>query len=73
MNTQSIKEDKSLETERWGILNPYGDLWTPNTFDTEWKAWAHLDGFLRSLKQKEVEPASFKVVRVIVTVRISYR
>jgi hypothetical protein len=53
---------------RWGILNPWGDLWSPETFQTEKQARAYADREVARLPGSD--PAKFKPVRVRVTVSV---
>lgn len=48
--------------DRFGIVNPYGDLWSLETFDREDDAWAHLRDFYKNMGQSQ--PPDFKVERV---------
>lgn len=50
-----------------GILNPYGDLWTPEFFSTEAQAREHLESFWAKTPEKN---DGFKVVPVRVTVSV---
>lgn len=54
-------------TSRFGILNPYGDIWSPETFDTEAEAMAYVEQFWRDTKGV-TDLSRFKPVRVRVTV-----
>jgi len=64
--------------DRFGILNPFGDLWTPETFATPKAAADYLFAFWRGGGFGEAyrEPrqiGKFKVVPVKVTVSVSSR
>lgn len=50
---------------RFGILNPYGQIWTHNTFDSEADAKGYLERFWE--KTPDNLPG-FKVIKVVVTI-----
>lgn len=50
-----------------GILNPYGDLWTYETFDTEAEARAYIAAFWRGMPG-EAGLERFTVIPVKITV-----
>lgn len=63
------KKPRGTYGEAWGILNPYGDIWTTTTFETEDAAsayvrhfWANFPGGARQ------NPHLFQPVRVKVHV-----
>jgi hypothetical protein len=58
---------KPARGEAWGILNPYGDVWTYDTFQTERAARDHLMAFWRNFTAPP-DTSEFKIVRVRVTV-----
>ena len=41
------KKPKTASNTGYGILNPYGDMWTSEIFDTPGKARGHLERFWR--------------------------
>lgn len=54
---------------RYGILNPYGDLWTPETFTTVMGAKNYATKYWRDFPGKtKVNPSEFLIVEVAVTV-----
>lgn len=61
------KKPKPYRRERLGIINPYGDIWTSETFDTEQAARKYIADFWRGL-QGEADIDQFKVVPVVVRV-----
>lgn len=54
-------------TTRFGIINPYGGIWSPETFGTKDAAWEHLRTFWRGTKM-ENELDGFTVEHVKITV-----
>lgn len=62
------KRPKPKRVQRFGILNPYGDLWTHSTFETEHAAQMHVVIFWRG--DKNVDVSKFRVVPVRVTVSV---
>jgi len=44
---------KSAYRDGWGILNRFGDLWTPHVFDTEAKAQAHFEKYWREFPKSD--------------------
>lgn len=52
---------------RFGILNPWGQVWSVNTFDTSEEASRYLARFWGDQKNA-VDLAKFKVSRVTVTI-----
>lgn len=44
------RKPRTASRDGFGILNPYGDFWGPNLFDTEADAKAHFDAFWRGVK-----------------------
>lgn len=54
--------------ETWGILNPYGDIWSTSTFETPEDAKRHLAKFWDGIVVKGVDLTAFKVIRVRVRV-----
>jgi hypothetical protein len=57
--------DLIRKVERFGIINPYGGIWTPNTFDTPEDAARYVSNYWKSDAEKI---KGFKVVLVSVTV-----
>lgn len=52
-------------TKRFGILNPSGDMWTVNTFETSNAAQRHLEAFFG---KPHIGLKKFKIIPVRVTV-----
>lgn len=54
----------------FGILNPYGDVWTAEWFDDEEGARKHVTDFWKQtgFEKAKVDPSTFKVVPVQVTI-----
>lgn len=50
---------------RWGIINPFGGVWTPETFPTEKDAWDHLRRFWEP-NAKDLDTFSVEQVRITV-------
>lgn len=59
------KKPRPYEMSRFGILNPYGDIWTPDTFDSPEEAEEHVAEFFKGI---ETDLTMFKVIPVNVTV-----
>lgn len=62
----SKKKPAPYRMERFGVLNPYGDVWSPETFDTPEEAERHVREFWKDQKGKDL--SIFKIVPVGVTV-----
>jgi hypothetical protein len=63
---------KGTKGEAWGILNPYGDIWTTRTFETEQDARDHVAAFWSDLDGgTERDLRKFKPVRVNVHVTVA--
>lgn len=45
---------KPAEGEAWGILNPYGDLWTHRTFASEKAAAQYVRDFWRGISVEKI-------------------
>jgi hypothetical protein len=66
---QSKKKAKPYRTQsRYGILNPSGDIWSPETFDHAEAAKAYLKRFWSDFPKEYRDVSRFKIVRVRVTV-----
>lgn len=61
------KPARSTGCTVFGILNPYGDLWTWQTFGSEEEARAHVRDFWRGM-QGEANTDQFTIIPVKVTV-----
>lgn len=59
---------KSKRCERWGILNRYGDLWTPSPFETKDGAQRYLEDYWRNFPGGPHSTRQFRIVPVRVTV-----
>lgn len=56
----------------WGILNPYGDLWTHNTFQTEAEAAEYIRSFWKDWPGGA--PSNLSAFRAVpVKVTVSYK
>lgn len=64
------KKPKPATGEAWGILNPYGDLWTRKTFDTEEAARQHVRAWWSWNPEAGGDLSKFKPVRVKVRVTV---
>jgi hypothetical protein len=62
------RKSKSRRCERHGILNRYGDLWTPSPFETEKEARQYLEAYWRNFPGGPHSTRHFKIVPVRVTV-----
>lgn len=60
------KRAKPARREMFGILNPYGDIWSTSTFETEAHARKFISDFWRN--SKDIDLSQFKVIRVRVVV-----
>lgn len=60
------KRVKPARRDLFGILNPFGDVWTTDTFETKAQATRYVADFWRTTK--DIDLAQFKVIRVRVTV-----
>ena len=67
MKTRRAKPARSTGCEVFGILNPYGNIWTWETFHTEAAAQKHLSDFWKGLEDR-TDLGRFKIIRVKVTV-----
>lgn len=65
-----VKRPKPARGKSFGILNPYGDLWTYDHFRTEQEAHEHIRTFWRSFPGPARDTSRFKVVPVRVTVSV---
>jgi hypothetical protein len=50
----------------WGIINPYGDPWSPTVFQTKEQAFSYLRAFWPSKTDSEL--SAFKIEQVKVTI-----
>lgn len=58
--------------EAWGIMNPYGDIWTTRTFETKADAVQHVKDFWTKLEGGASRDLSlFRPVRVKVHVTLA--
>lgn len=65
------KKPKGARGTAWGILNPWGDVWTHNTFTTSMAASAHIDEFWDQPGFGPTDRSKFRVVPVEVQVTYS--
>lgn len=56
------KKPRGTSREAWGILNPYGDVWTTDVFETPEGAWLHIEDFWHGTPDYDVN--RYRVVRV---------
>jgi len=61
-----MKNPNAYVLRGWGIVNPYGGIWTHEIFATEDDARRHLEEFGKSMKPWN--PKGFRFVRVKLTV-----
>lgn len=59
--------DGTVRAEAWGILNPYGTLWTHQTFLTEQDARDYVAQWWKGM-ESDGDLSRFRPVRVHVTV-----
>lgn len=64
------RRGKPARGKAFGILNPWGDVWTHETFDTEERAAHYVVRFWRDFPGVKRDTSQFKVVPVKVTVSI---
>lgn len=62
------KKPKPARGKAFGILNPYGDLWTYEHFPNEASARAYVREFWATVPDHNQDLSKFKVVPVRVTV-----
>jgi hypothetical protein len=67
LSTSLEKLPTPYEYEAFGILNPHGDIWTPEWFHTEREALAHVRRFFHGFNGKPWK--KFKAVPVAITIR----
>lgn len=68
MKKPITRKPKGRSDQQWGILNPYGDLWTYETFATPEAAREHVADFWSEMKTIETDISRFRIVRVNVRV-----
>jgi hypothetical protein len=56
------KKPKTASREGYGILNPYGDMWSSNVFDTMDEASEYLRNFWRKSKPG-ADLSAYKIVK----------
>jgi hypothetical protein len=56
------KRPKSTSLGGYGIVNPYGDMWTVEVFPTEKQARDHLERFWASGEHGTTDLSRFKIV-----------
>jgi hypothetical protein len=64
--SDAVKSPKPYEWQAFGILNPYGDLWTPEFFEDPEDAFEHMKVFWGPTYEDKAR--GFKVVPVDVMV-----
>lgn len=55
------KRPKTSSTVGYGIINPYGDMWTSEVFDTPGQAKGHLERFWQNINGTDL--TKFRIVR----------
>lgn len=65
------RRPKGTKVERWGILNPYGDLWTHETFESADQARRYVHRFWQGLNGAGGDLRRFRPIRVKVHVTAS--
>lgn len=68
VRSRKPKRARPAHGEALGILNPYGDIWTHETFRSEFAAKAYVRAFWATIQGHGVDVDKFTVVRVKVTV-----
>jgi hypothetical protein len=68
---EALTAEPHAEGEAWGILNPYGRLWTHNTFPSEDAARRHVEAFWRGNPNAGDYVRGLKPVRVNVRVTLA--
>jgi hypothetical protein len=67
---EALTAEPHAEGEAWGILNPYGELWTHDTFQSEDAARRDVEAFWRG-NPNAGDLSGFKPVRVNVRVTLA--
>lgn len=67
MARKAKKTPAPYSMERYGILNHFGDVWTPDTFGSVEEALRHIDNYQRRYSG---DLSKHTVVRVRVTVEV---
>lgn len=62
------KKPKPYKMRRFGIISPYGDVWTCQTFDSREAARQHVADFWKDIGGADL--SRYMVARVEVTVRV---
>lgn len=62
------RQPKGAKGEAWGILNPYGDLWTHKTFESETAALEYVRAWWSWNREAGGDLTRFKPIRVNVHV-----
>ncbi|MET4197318.1 hypothetical protein ABIA95_000140 [Bradyrhizobium sp. LA8.1] len=57
------KRPKPYRSTGYGILNPYGDMWTPEMFETKAEATSHLERFWSQPGFGPNDLSRFKIVK----------
>jgi len=65
-----VKKPKPARGRAFGILNPWGDVWTYETFETEGEARAYIAAFWLHPGFGPQDLSKFKVVPVRVVVSV---
>jgi hypothetical protein len=72
LGSPTTKAPRSTSLDRWGILNPWGDVWTVETFDDADRARDHVRAFWAG-QQQDLTKFSVVPVRVRVSVPFELR
>lgn len=64
------RRPRTAQAEAWGILNPWGDVWTYHTFDSKEAAEAFVQKFWRDFPGSKPDTRRFKAIRVKVVVSV---
>ena len=65
---RSPRKPRTYEATAYGILNPWGDLWTYECFESEAEAREHVEAFWRDISGTPSDLDKFTIVPVHVTV-----
>ena len=59
--TKTKRTPKATSRVGYGIVNPYGDMWTTDIFETEDSARKHLANFWRGVENQDLR--RYRIVR----------
>ncbi len=66
--SKKVKSGKTYHARRYGILNPYGDIWTADTFSTAEEAKRRVTEFWAFDPRRDLSMFAVVPVSVIVSV-----